>query len=253
LGVSRYLLLALLALLLAACAPQPLTVTPQPATLQLAVSDACAEPVQALALAYHKQKPWVAIETVVFNDAVVRERLRDGAADGAALIWAGEDNFWTHPFIQDALAVIVHPDVPVDGLTLGQLREILRGRIGEWPDGTPIQVVSREEGAGTFSLIRATVLGNWDLTLTARVVSDDGSMIETVAHTPGAIGYIPLHRVAGDVRPLALEGISPAPSPDYPLSCSCLWAAAAEPTGALRDWFAWTLGPQGQSVAEQTR
>lgn len=237
---------------LVACAPQPLTVTPEPVTLRLAVSDACAEPVQALALAYHRQKPWVAIETEVWNDAQVRERLQSGAADAAALIWAeGGDPLWTHPFAEDALAVIVHPAVPVEGLTLAELREVLRGRIGEWPDGTPIQVVSREEGAGTQSLIRAAVLGNWDLTLTARVVVDDGSAADLVARTPGAISYIPLSRVTGGVRVLLLEGRAPAPTADYPLFYTCRWAAPAEPTGPLRDWLQWTVGPQGQSIVEQ--
>lgn len=251
-GKLYRLLIAFLVLLPAACASQPLTITPQPATLWFAVSDACEKPVRALSLAYHQQKPWIAIEIVVFNDAVVRERLREGAADGAALIWVGEDGFWTYPFVQDALAVIVHPDVPVDGLTLGQLREILRGRIGEWPDGTPIQVVSREEGAGSLSIVRATVLGGWDLTLTAQVVADDESLLEMVARTPGAIGYVPLSRIAGGVRTLTLEGLPPTPTSDYPLSYACLWAATSEPTGVLRDWFAWTLSPQGQSVAQRS-
>lgn len=237
---------------LTACAPQPLTVTPEPVTLRLVVSDACAEPVQALALAYHRQRPWVAIETEVWNDALALERLQAGAADTAALIWAeGGGPLWTHPFAEDALAVIVHPAVPVEGLTLAELREVLRGRIGEWPDGTPVQVVSREEGAGTHSLIQAAVLGRWDLTLTARVVPDDGSVLDLVAQTSGAVGYLPLSRVAGDVRVLALEGRSPAPAADYPLPCTCRWAAPAEPTGALRDFLQWTVGPQGQSVVEQ--
>ncbi|MGB9776500.1 MAG: substrate-binding domain-containing protein [Anaerolineae bacterium] len=237
---------------LVACAPQPLTVTPEPVTLRLAVSDACAEPVQALALAYHRQKPWVAIEVAVLNDRFARERLQAGAADAAALLWAEEGGpLWTHPFAEDALAVVVHPAVPVESLTLRELREVLRGRVGDWPDGTPIQVVSREEGAGTQSLIRAAVLGPWDLTLTARVVPDDGSLLGLVARTPGAIGYVPLSRVAGDVRVLPLEGRAPAPAADYPLPCTCRWAAPAEPTGALRDFLQWTVGPQGQSLVEQ--
>lgn len=249
----RRLFPALLVLTLTACAPQPLTVTPQPVTLRLAVSDACEKPVRALVQAYHRQKPWVAIETVVFNDAVVRERLQGGAADGAALIWAEESaGFWTHPFADDALAIIVHPAVPVENLTLPELRDVLRGRIGEWPDGTPIQVVSREDGAGSQSIIQANVLSEWDLTLTARLAPDDARIRETVARTPGAIGYIPISCLAGDVRALTLEGIAPAPVPDYPLHYSCLWAATAEPTGALRDWFGWTLGPQGQSIAERS-
>ncbi|MFN3762971.1 MAG: substrate-binding domain-containing protein [Anaerolineae bacterium] len=231
-------------LILAACAPQPLTVTPEPVTLRLAVSDACREAVQALALAYHRQKPWVAIEMDVWNDALALERLQSGAADVAALLWAeGGGPLWTHPFAEDALAVIVHPAVPVDNLTLLQLREVLRGRVGEWPDGTPVQVVSREEGAGTQSLIRAAVLGHWDLTLTARVVADDESVVGLVARTPGGIGYVPLSRVTGEVRVLALEGRLPAPTADYPLFYACRWAAPAEPAGALRDFLQWTVTP----------
>lgn len=239
-------------LFVAACAPQPLTVTPAPVTLRVVVSDACERPVGALALAYHRQKPWVAIETDALNDHFALERLQAGAADGAALIWTDEAPLWTHPFASDALAVVVHPAVPVEGLTLAELREVLRGRVGEWPDGTPIQVVSREEGAGTHSLVKAAVLGQWDLTLTARVVPDDASMLDLVAQTPGAIGYVPLSRVNGGVRVLALEGRSPAPTADYPLSYACRWAARAEPTGALREWMQWTVGPQGQAVVNQS-
>lgn len=248
----RRLILALLLPGLVACAPQPLTVTPEPVTLRLVVSDACFRPVQALALTYHRQKPWVAIESNAFNDALVRERLQAGAADAAVLIWAeGEGPLWTHPLAEDALAVIAYPAVPVESLTLTELREVLRGRIGEWPDGTPVQVVSREEGAGTQSLMKAAVLGNWDLTLTARVVVDDGGVLNLVAQTPGAIGYVPLSRVTREVRVLALEGRAPAPTADYPLFYTCRWAARAEPTGVLRDFLQWTVGPQGQSIVEQ--
>lgn len=242
--------LALLLLGLTACAPQPLTVTPEPVTLRLTVSDACSRPVQALILAYHRQKPWVAVETEVWNDALALERLRAGAADAAALIWTEErEPLWTHPFAEDALAVIVHPAVPVENLTLAELREVLRGRIGEWPNGTPVQVVSREEGSGTCSLIRTVVLGPWNLAPTARVVVDDRSVLDLVSRTPGAIGYVPLSRVTDDVRTLALEGWTPAASPGYPLAYICRWAAPVEPTGALRDFLQWTVGAQGQKSA----
>ncbi len=173
-------------------------------------------------------------------------------AEGAAVIWTeGGEALWTHPFADDALAVIVHPAAPLDNLSLTDLREVLRGRVGEWPDGTPIQVVVREEGAGTRLLMEAVVLGDWDFTLTARVVAGDESMLRLVAGTPGAIGFVPLSRLVGEVRVLALEGRPPAPMADYPLSYSCLWAAPAEPAGPLRDWIQWTIGPQGQAVADK--
>ncbi len=100
-------------------------------------------------------------------------------------------------------------------------------------------------------LIRAAVLGNWDLTLTARVVVDDRKVVSLVAQTPGAIGYVPFSRVTGEVRVLMLEGWAPAPTADYPLFYTCRWAAPAEPVGALRDFLQWTVGPRGQSIVEQ--
>jgi phosphate transport system substrate-binding protein len=54
---------------------------------------------------------------------------------------------------RDGIAVVTHQDVPVDNLTIDQVREIFDGQISNWsevggPD-TPIVVVSREEGSGT--------------------------------------------------------------------------------------------------------
>lgn len=237
---------------LVACAPQPLTVTRQPAHLRLVASDACPGLLEELARAYHRAHPWVTFEVTVYNDATAQEYLLSGGADGGAFIWTGNvPMLWTVPIASDAVAIIVHPDVPVEDLTLEQVRELLRGRIGEWPDGRPVQVVVREEGAGTHAVVRSAVMGPYPLTLTAQVVASDESMLSAVAQTPGAIGYIPVSRAKEGVRVLRIGGLAPAPTPDYPLSYPILLATAGEPTGELRGWIQWALGPQGQAVAEK--
>ncbi|MCX8068499.1 MAG: substrate-binding domain-containing protein [Anaerolineae bacterium] len=237
---------------LVACAPQPLTVTRQPVHLRLAASDACSGLLEEWARAYHRAHPWVTFEVAVYNDATAQEYILSGGADGGAFVWAGNASvLWTIPAASDAVAIIVHPDVPVEDLTLEQVRELLRGRIGEWPDGTPVQVVVREEGAGTHAVVRSAVMGPYPLTLIARVVASDESMLSAVAQTPGAIGYVPASRVREGVRPLRIGGLTPAPSPDYPLSYPILLATVGEPTGELRQWIQWALGPQGQAIAEK--
>jgi len=239
---------SLLILLTAACASQPLTVTPRPVTLQVVTSDACTPLMERLASAYRENRPWVTFRMEVFNRAVAEERVRSGAADLAAFVGPGAGDLWSVPFATDGVAVIVHPDVPVEGLTLAELREVFRGRVGEWPDGTPIQVVSREEGSGTRAVFEAVVLGEDEVTLTAVVVPDSQWMLETVATTAGAIGYISQARLDGRMRALAVEGVYPlTPTlPDYPLRYSLLLATPSEPVGEARRFIQWVLGPQGQ-------
>ncbi|HEC34417.1 MAG TPA: hypothetical protein ENI37_06845 [Chloroflexi bacterium] len=244
------LFIGLLFILLTACASQPLSVTHQPETLRIVTSDACGPLMEELAAAYQKVRPWVTVRVEVFDAAVAEERLRAGAADLAVLPWPGDaiSSLWAVPFATDAVAVIVHPDVPAEGLSLAQLREVFRGRVGEWADGAFIQVVSREAGAGVRSVFEAVVMDGHDVTLTALVVPDTAAAVEAVATIPGAIGYVSLGRLEDGVRVLSLEGRSPRLGAlgDYPLAYSVFLVAPSEPAGEARVFVQWVLGPQGQ-------
>ncbi len=231
------------------CASQPITVTPRPATLRVLAADAYGPLVEEVASAYHEARPWVRVEVETFDREVVEERLRAGAADLGIVGGSPPPQFWAAPIATDGIAVVVYPAVPVEGFALAELREVFRGRIGEWPDGTPIQVVSREEGSGTRSLFEQMVMGGSEVTLTALVVADGRWMLRTVASTPGAIGYVAYGRLEDDVRPLSIEGVIPTPSTlsDYPLRYSVLLVAPSDPTGEARTFAQWLLGPEGQA------
>jgi phosphate transport system substrate-binding protein len=242
-------------LLLSACASQPLTVTHEQVTIRLVTDSACGSMVEQLAAIYEEANPWTAIEVTTFNTAIAEERLRNGTADLAALSWVTTSAAprWSEPFATDAMVIVAHPGINAENLSLSQLQDIFRGRAGEWADGTPVQVVSREEGDGTRAVFEENVMENSDVTRTAVVMPGDDRVVAHVAATPGAIGYISLSTPTDGVRVLPIEGIRPTPdtAADYPLSYPLHLTASAEPTAETLEFIRWVQGQDGQRWVRQ--
>jgi phosphate transport system substrate-binding protein len=258
---SHFLLPAscLLLLLAASCTPQPLTVTREPTTVRLVAADSCGALAEELATAYEEAHPWASVQVQVFNSSVAERTLRAGEADLALLSWVQEtiyeEPLWHLVFAHDGIAVIAHPATPFDETGLAHLQDIFRGRIQEW-GGTVLVAVSREDGSGTRSAFDGTVLGIHKVSHTAVVMPSSEAVVEYVARTPGAIGYVSTLRVtesnAASVRALPVEGVSPTSTAisdgSYPLSRSLHLAGTAEPAGEAREFAQWVLGPQGQAI-----
>jgi phosphate transport system substrate-binding protein len=253
---------ALLIGLLAACEAQPMSITRQPASLQVVAGDPCGPLVEALVDAYEESHPWVTIQTEAFNADVAEERLRGGRAELAFTSWVdtgAPSPLWTTPFAQDTVAVIVHPTTPLENVSLAQLQEIFRGRIQEW-DGVVLTPVTREAGSGTRATFETVVMGGYEITLTSVVVPAGPAMIDRVAITGGAIGYVStLHldpAATERVRVLPVDGFLPTersgPEETYPLGQALYIAALDEPTGAAREFAQWVLGPQGQTLIRRS-
>lgn len=238
------------AVLLAACAPQALTVTPQPIAIRVVTADACARVTRWLTVAYTEDHPWVRFDVEVYNSSIAQQRLQAGSADLAFVSWLEPvaDGLWSAPFATDAIAVVVHPGVAATNLALAQLREVYRGRMGEWSDATAIQVVSREAGAGLRRAFETAVMGDYEVTLAAVVMSSDQLVLDYVAATPGAVGYVAAGQPMEGVRVLAIDGTTPeqGATASYPLTYELLVAAAGEPIDELREFTQWVLGPRGQ-------
>ena len=255
--------LACTLLLVAACAPQPLAVTREPANLRLVAAGSCAPLAEALATAYEEIRPWVTVHVEVYNNALAKETLTNRDADVAFLSWLGEgsgDALWSSPVASDDLAVIVHPASPLTEASLALLQEIYRGRVQEW-EGLVLAVVSREDGSGTRAAFDNTVLQGRDITLTAVVMPSSAAVVDYVARTPGSIGYVSALRLgdtASDgVRILPIDGAMPSPGMagdgQYPLSRGIHLATVGEPAGEAREFAQWALGPEGQQVIEAAR
>lgn len=122
-----------------------------------------------------------------------------------------------HRVLINPFVLITHPDVPVKDVTLAQGAQILRGEITNWQQlGGPnqtITVVSRPQSSGSRATIVAKLLGGQgDITKDALVQDSNGKVLETVASTPGAIGYVDAsYAKKAKVQVLALDGVPYSP------------------------------------------
>lgn len=263
----KYGWLALAIILLVACTPTldlvatstPLPPQQTPQTLSIAAADTVAPALQTLISVYQQKTPTVQIHLIERADHLAVQALEQGDVDLiASLGWSGKswDTAWATPFARDGLAIIVHPQNGLPGVTLKQLRQLFQGQVenleswGGLP-GAP-QIVSREEAAGEFSLFQTMVMQDARVTSTAMLAPGSDAVLELVGNDPVAIGYLSAARVTDRVRSLAIEEVPPAPeavaSDIYPLTYEVFWVAPNEPQGVARDFVQWVLAPEGQGV-----
>ncbi|PWH17821.1 MAG: phosphate-binding protein [Ardenticatenia bacterium] len=166
---------------------------------------------------------------------------------------------------RDAIAVVVHPSNPVNGLTIEQISQIYTGHITNWREvggeDCPIVLLSRESNSGTYMYFLEHVIrrgDSHDESLfspdTLLMPSSEGISAE-VRQNPNAIGYDGLGYVTPDQKVLAVaaseEGPYVLPSIEtvnqglYPISRPLYMYTAGEPTGVLKDYLDW-IRTEGQ-------
>jgi len=168
----------------------------------------------------------------------------------------------------DGVVVVVHPDNPVDVLTIEQLREIFTGRSQHWQDvggaPQPITVLSRMDGSGTAQLFRQRVLRDTDYGGMVHQMPTNESVAIEVASRPLAIGYTSLgavQAVRNRVKIVALQtdpqALPVVPTPEnirnqsYPLARILHLYTATVPTGAIKDFIDYCLSPRGQELVRK--
>lgn len=248
-----------LGLLLVACTPTP-EVTRAPTRLRLGDAADQAAVLDRLIEAYGREREWVSFVTDELPSAETLDRVRNDHLDLAVLPLTPEQlglRLWTSGFAYDSLTVIVHPDNPVNDLTLAQLRDLFQGRTFDWtPFGGAGEVVlvSREANSIARKLFEERVMEGRAVTLNAVLKSSAREVVAYVANTPGAIGYAPISQVDARVKIISLEGVSPNPTTaargQYVLSSPLYLVARVEPQGDLREFVGWLL-TDGQAMLSQ--
>ena len=119
----------------------------------------------------------------------------------------------------DSLAVFVHKDNPVSGLSMSQIDGIFsstRKRGGQdlatWGDakltgafaGKTISVFGRNSASGTYGFFKETALKNGDYKSSVKEQPGSSSVVQGVASDLGAIGYSGIGYKTSGVRALAL-------------------------------------------------
>lgn len=168
-----------------------------------------------------------------------------------------------HVVAIDGIAVIVHPGNQVASLTLDQVRGIYNGSITSWNavggSAGEIVVVGRDSASGTREYFHESVMQKEDFTKVQLEKNSNGAVKQTVAQTPGAIGYVGIGYLDGTVTgvPLVVNGKTVAPtleavkSKEYPVARSLSMITVGEPTGLAKDYIDFILSSDGQAIVEE--
>jgi phosphate transport system substrate-binding protein len=169
----------------------------------------------------------------------------------------------------DALAVYLHPDNPIDTLSLEQLAEIYAdgGSYLHWTDlgvevpgcqDQEIVVVSRQNNSGTYAYFREAVLHEKDFKLGTRDMHGSKDVVDLVENTPCAIGYSGLAYATDHVKLACVanetggECILPseetAVDGSYPIARPLFMYTSGQPTGYVADYMNWILSNEGQCI-----
>ncbi len=109
----------------------------------------------------------------------------------------------------DALAVIIHPDNPIDQLTREQLDSIFTGKITNWKElgGPNLKIIpyARETSSGTYEFFKESVLKNKNYKSGIMSMPATGSVIQSISQTKGAIGYVGLAYLNPRVKALKVS------------------------------------------------
>jgi len=283
--LGRFLRLAGLGLVLAACAA-PAPGGPTPAAPQQNIKDIGSDTIVNLALAwaqaYGGVQPQVNVSVTGGGSGTGLAALINGTADLANAsraitpeeIAAAKANGITpvqHIVARDAIAVLVNPSNPVTQLTLPQLSALYTGQLINWRQvggqDRPVVLLSRESNSGTHVYFLANVirLGDAKSPLlfspdTLLLPSSEGISSE-VRQNPNAIGYDGLGYVTPDMRtvavakadgkPYVLPSIATVNDKSYPVARDLYIYSNGEPTGAIKAYLDWIMGPDGQKIVAQ--
>lgn len=164
---------------------------------------------------------------------------------------------------KDAIAMIVHKNNQLTGLNLSQIRGIYNGTVKNWKDiggaDLPIVVIGRDAASGTREYFTEHVMQKDNYT-TGMLEKNSGSAIkESVAQTPGAIGYVGLGFIDSSVKALKIStaagdieaNIANVLNGSYPISRSLYFITKGEPSGLAKKFLEFVLSAEGQKVVEQ--
>jgi len=280
---ALFLALLLPAALLSACGERPPTTTPQPAgrTIVIKGSDTLVNLALAWAEAYMQLHPEVRISVSGGGSGTGIAALINGTVDIAnasreikeeerAAAQANGISPQEYVVAYDAIAIVVHPSNPVDGLTLQQISDIYTGRITNWRqvggEDRPIVLLSRESNSGTYVYFLEHVvrLGKKDSDLLfspdALLMPSSEGISTEVRQNPNAIGYDGLGYVTPDQKVLAVAREEGAPyvlpSPEtvkdgtYPIARPLYMYTAGQPDEEIRAYLDWILN-EGQALVTE--
>jgi phosphate transport system substrate-binding protein len=175
-------------------------------------------------------------------------------------------SFVITPVAQDGIAVIVNPANEIQHITLDQIKNIYLGKTTKWTEITganvpgtnnQIVVIGRDSASGTRSYFDESLLAKTTPTKQMLEKNSNGAVLQTVALTPGSIGYVSFGFVSGDVKALPIwynadkivaPSLATVKDNSYPVSRELYVITNGKPSGLAGDFIQYILSEEGQKI-----
>jgi len=159
----------------------------------------------------------------------------------------------------DGIAVILHPSNPISALTKTQIKDIYTGKVSNWKEiGGPnakIVAVSRDTSSGTFEAFETLAINKEKVRPDALTTASNQAVAQTVAQTPGAIGYVGVGYLSPKVKDVTVDGIKctrqTIQSGKYPLARELYMYTNGKPSGNTAKYIDFVLSKDGQKLVEE--
>ena len=160
----------------------------------------------------------------------------------------------------DGIAVIVNIANSIKGLTKKQVEQIFTGEITDWSavggSGGKISVYTRNTSSGTYAEFKELAMKKRDYAPDSQKLAGNEQIAQEVGKNPNGVGYVGLaYTKASGIRVVPIDGASPSKGSvlarSYPYARPTFFYTNGEPTGAVKEFIDFTVGPEGQKIVEQ--
>ena len=249
------------------------TTAAQTETLTLTGSTTVLPIAQAVADAYEQAHPEANIQVSgggsgVGIQAIINQKVDIGmsSASVSAAQMAQDSNMNIITIAHDGIAIIVNPANSIQSINLDQVKAIYNGSITSWSSipgagvansNNQIVLVGRDSSSGTCTYFDQSVMLNTNDSMSMHEDNSNGAVLQEVAQTPNAIGYISIGYLDNTVKALPIQlanGTLIAPTvatvkdKTYPIHRDLYMITNGQPTGLTADYINFLLSPSGQQI-----
>jgi len=160
----------------------------------------------------------------------------------------------------DGIAVIVNTANSIKGLTKKQVEQIFTGEVTDWSavggSGGKISVYTRNTSSGTYAEFKELAMKKRDYAPDSQKLAGNEQIAQEVSKNPNGVGYVGLaYTKAGGIKVVPIDGASPSKesvlAKTYPYARPTFYYTNGDPTGAVKEFIDFTVGPEGQKIVEQ--
>ncbi len=179
---------------------------------------------------------------------------------------------WATVLGMDAIAIVVHPQCPIQNLSLQQLGAIYRGDIQNWKElgGTDegISLYGRQSNSGTYVYFRDSIV-RAEYSNQVKQMNGTAQIVEAIKNDIHGIGYVGVGYIldkngaqSKGVKVLAISRntrstaylpteLKNIHSGFYPIIRPLFQYTNGKPKGQLQLYLQYCLSPEGQALVKQ--